>query len=1025
MHLDLLDSLRQALADRYEIGGELGRGGMAVVCQARDRRHDRPVAIKVLHPDLAKAVGGERFLREISILARLSHPNILPLLDSGSFELVTGLPVPWYVMPLVRDETLRNRLDREGPLPVEVALRYTGELCAALAHAHAQGFIHRDIKPENILLQGGQAVLADFGIARAVTVAGGTTLTSTGLVVGTPAYMSPEQSIGGERLDPRSDLYSLGIVLYEMLAGHPPFTGATPQAISARHQFESPPPLSVVRPGLPAGVPAAVDRALSKVAADRFQSAEEFTEALRFPDDPSRSTRTLARRTARWWRPAAVVLLVVALAWALAPRLSGRVRLDSSRYVVLPFEVRLETGTTPIDGRSAQDVVLTALDHWDDVKLVSRLTVASRLGDGSAPLALPRALTIARGAGAGRLLWGEITRVGDSILVRGVLYDVNSESELRTRAVRLAPEEASISVVTNQLTELARGLVVPGNPTPENAAEALGAKSLEAYRIYQRGDSALDRWNLPLARRYYREALDLDPPYPNANLKLAIVGEWLDESQDSWRPFAERALATKQRLSKANRLMAEGLVHLGNDDPAACGSFRAVLALDSLDFGGWYGLGQCLLTDRRLVRDAASPSGYRFLASYTEGMAALTRALTVVPASHLAFGGAALQKIAHTLVTEPDLVRLGVTPDTQVYLAFPELRGDSTVFIPWPASEAASDRPPPATWLQAMQAGRERLLQVTSAWLRQFPESRPALTSHALALELARQVDGPGESALKVLERLRAAPEGATDVSLAKLHVRLLLKSGRVTAARALAESVLAVPPTEEDDGLTHAGLAALIGRKDRAADLMAQWYQEAMSTSDDRPITLPVAVRRDVQRLLVYAAFGEPEDSIRLIEKRIRAGITSAVPATERGDHLDAALLKAGVLAYPIIEYRSVGGYIFAQVERDLRLSQRDSARLRLQGLHRGVPDAILAGYPADFSLLEARLWLMLGDSARAASRLDLVFRAPAEWNTALFRTPTEAASIGRMMRLRAQLGRNPPPGLDTAAAKLWNETR
>jgi serine/threonine-protein kinase len=253
---------------------------MATVYRATERRHQRPVAIKVLLPELARAVTGERFLREIAILARLSHPHILPLIDSGTVDVVPGLSLPWYAMPFVADDTLRARIAREGPLPLDQALRLTTELCSALSHAHAQGVVHRDIKPENVLLPSGQALLADFGIARAITVAGGMSLSSSGLVVGTPIYMSPEQSAGSQKLDARSDIYSLGCVLYEMLAGQPPFTGVTPQAISARHQFETPPPIRVVRPTVPPGIEAVIGRTLAKVPADRYGSAEEFARAI-------------------------------------------------------------------------------------------------------------------------------------------------------------------------------------------------------------------------------------------------------------------------------------------------------------------------------------------------------------------------------------------------------------------------------------------------------------------------------------------------------------------------------------------------------------------------------------------------------------------------------------------------------------------------------------------------------------------------------------------------------------------------
>src|SRR3989454_4444926 len=222
--------LQAALADRYAIERELGRGGMATVYLAQDLKHHRKVAIKVLKPELAAALGPERFLQEIEIAAGLTHPHILPLYDSGE---ATGLL--YYVMPYVEGETLRNRLDGAGQLPLAEAVQITREVADALSHAHSHDVVHRDIKPENILLEAGHAVVSDFGIARAITAAGGEELTGTGIAVGTPAYMSPEQSAGSRELDGRSDIYSLGCVLYEMLAGHPPFLGATAQEVLARH----------------------------------------------------------------------------------------------------------------------------------------------------------------------------------------------------------------------------------------------------------------------------------------------------------------------------------------------------------------------------------------------------------------------------------------------------------------------------------------------------------------------------------------------------------------------------------------------------------------------------------------------------------------------------------------------------------------------------------------------------------------------------------------------------------------------
>ena len=305
--------LTTALADRYRVERELGTGGMATVYLARDVRHDRDVAIKVVHQELAAALGGERFLAEIKTTARLQHPHILPLLDSGDAD---GLL--YYVMPYIAGESLRDRLRREKQLPIEDAMRIAREVADALGDAHQHGIVHRDIKPENILLHGGHALVADFGIALAVQSAGGTRLTQTGLSLGTPQYMSPEQAMGDMTVDARSDLYALGAVTYEMLTGEPPFTGATVQAIVAKVLSDRPRPPSLVRDTVPPNVDAAVLKALAKLPADRFSDAAAFASAIATPSfqltGPSASPLAArAKSSIRRWQLATAGLAVLAL----------------------------------------------------------------------------------------------------------------------------------------------------------------------------------------------------------------------------------------------------------------------------------------------------------------------------------------------------------------------------------------------------------------------------------------------------------------------------------------------------------------------------------------------------------------------------------------------------------------------------------------------------------------------------------------------------------------------------------------
>ncbi|HET9039070.1 MAG TPA: protein kinase [Gemmatimonadales bacterium] len=309
---ELLGRLQSALADRYRLDREIGAGGMATVYLAEDVRHDRKVALKVLRPELAAVIGAERFLAEIKLTANLQHPHILPLFDSGEADSYL-----FYVMPFVAGETLRDRLTREKQLPVADAVRIATEVASALDYAHRHGVVHRDIKPENILLHDGQALVADFGIALAASKASGARMTETGMSLGTPHYMSPEQAMGEREITARSDVYALGAVLYEMLTAEPPFTGATAQAVVARVVTESPRPLLPQRHTIPRHVEAAVLTALEKLPADRFATAAEFADALRdktYASTVSLEAAAAAPKTASRRRPSATVLALAAAA---------------------------------------------------------------------------------------------------------------------------------------------------------------------------------------------------------------------------------------------------------------------------------------------------------------------------------------------------------------------------------------------------------------------------------------------------------------------------------------------------------------------------------------------------------------------------------------------------------------------------------------------------------------------------------------------------------------------------------------
>ena len=345
----LQQQLEASLAGRYDIEREIGAGGMATVYLASDIRHHRKVAVKVLNPELGAVLGAERFLAEIRVTANLQHPNLLPLFDSGE---ASGLL--FYVMPYVEGETLRHRLDREKQLPIDEAVRIATAIASALDYAHRHGVIHRDLKPENILLQEGQPLIADFGIALAVSNAGGARVTQTGLSLGTPQYMSPEQATGDRGVDGRTDIYSLGALTYEMLAGEPPHTGTSAQAIIAKLITEEPRPISAQRRSVPEHVEGAVECALQKLPADRFATAREFADALNGRGSPHAATTSHAKRAAAKRRTSPAVMAAVAgiagavgafAAWSLRPA-------RATRAVEFQLTATGPTSYAPLGGRS-------------------------------------------------------------------------------------------------------------------------------------------------------------------------------------------------------------------------------------------------------------------------------------------------------------------------------------------------------------------------------------------------------------------------------------------------------------------------------------------------------------------------------------------------------------------------------------------------------------------------------------------------------------------------------------------------
>jgi eukaryotic-like serine/threonine-protein kinase len=503
--------LVDALRDRYLFERELGRGGMAIVYLATDLKHHRNVAIKVLKPELSIALGTERFLREIAITAQLTHPHILTLIDSGEAE---GLL--YYVLPFVEGESLRQRLEREKQLPLQDALRIACEVADALSYAHGQGVIHRDIKPENILLEAGHAVVSDFGIARAVHAAGGEALTETGLALGTPLYMSPEQAAGDRALDARSDIYSLGCIVYEMLTGQPPFTGATAEAVLARKSLETVPSLRVVRRTVPLTVEHAVIKALSTTPADRFATAHQFAAALQAqePSAPAvQVPRLLHMRRGLLASLLAAVLLLGSGWWVFG---RSNVRIDS--LAVLPLQ--------NLSGDSAQTyfvdamhgAIIAELGHIGSLRTISQWSASRYRGtDKSIP-------TIARELGVDAVVEASVFTSGERVRIQVELV----QAVPRERQLWAYTYDGNLRNVLTLQSEVARGIAdqMRVSLTPQEAARLARTQMIdpEAYDSYARGRFAWNRFTADGFREainYFKKAIEKDPGYALAYAGLA------------------------------------------------------------------------------------------------------------------------------------------------------------------------------------------------------------------------------------------------------------------------------------------------------------------------------------------------------------------------------------------------------------------------------------------------------------------------------------------------------------------------
>jgi serine/threonine-protein kinase len=590
---ELLDRLTSALAGRYTLERELGAGGMATVYLARDLKHDREVAIKVLRPELGASLGPERFLQEIRVAAKLQHPHIVGLLDSGVLTDGRGPALSYYVMPFLEGETLRDRLARTGPLPVTEVVRLTGEIADALAKAHKAGVVHRDIKPGNILLADGHALVMDFGVAKAVSAAAGRQgLTSAGVSLGTPAYMAPEQVAADPLIDHRADLYALGLVAYEMLVGESPYAATTPQQQMAAHVTQPPAPIQPRRPDCPPVLDALIVRCLAKSPGERWQSAEEIVTRLGAVETttPPRAASRTGRRI-----PAAFgVVALLAAAALLFQRRSGPTRDDGSANVlaVLPFTVRGSTELAYL-GEGIVDLLSASLDGAAGIRSVNAHALLGFVGQTGSAISLERARGVAEHFQAKLFVVGDVLDVGGKLRLSASLFDRGQGARPLAEATVDGEPGEVLALVDLLATRLAADRSAEAGARLTRIA-AVTTSSLPALKAYLAGEQAYRAGQYAAGVSAFQEAVAADTTFALAFYRLSMAQERLAWADDS-RRSAELAFRHSRRLSTHDRRFLEAVLAMrrGRSGDAEQ-QFRAIVQAYPDDAEAWYQMGELL-----------------------------------------------------------------------------------------------------------------------------------------------------------------------------------------------------------------------------------------------------------------------------------------------------------------------------------------------------------------------------------------------------------------------------------------------
>ena len=977
--------LQDALGPQYRLARELEAGGMSRLFLATDVRLKRDVVVKVLPPDLVSEASTSRFKREIELTVRLQHPHILPILTSGEFE--DGL---FYITPYIQGESLRARIEREGKLPLDDILRILKDVSGALAFAHQRGIVHRDIKPGNILLSDGHAILADFGIARAVSTTA-TPLTESGVAPGTPAYMAPELPT-----DERADVYALGVVAYEMLtAGLPSVAPSPKEILLARGAIagDTRTHLSAL-----AGV---TSKGLSRSAAERPASAREFRDLL----DVDRTNRARLLVSAA----AAVALLGgVGAVWkAIRPSAAA---LSDTRYSV----VSLKRDSTNI--AAIQDIAL-GFSAWRG-PVVSGLDVDAPNGS---PERLPDIFKAARRIGVRHVIVVDAVRDRDSLTIQATAYDAAGDSAVRSRRISFAIS-ATGQARRNGARILVNGLLRDADELPWRDSRDSTPVSLAAWRHYDVGRTAIAQWQLRSAEDEFQNAIRQDSRFALAHLWLAQVIVWRDmRRREEFRLEAQHAVDLAAQLRPRDSVWAAAIAALatGNFESGRV-EFRRLVSQDPSDAVGWIGLADCESLDRAVLRDRRTLTGWAFRGSFEHAARAYRRAAEQVgPAADAGFRGWALGRLSGVLFTGTNRVRQGevLGPAKRIYGSFPFLDHDTLAFAPHPVEDFGLriGDPSQASIQAAVSRNRNILRSVAEEWVRRSPQDPAAYDSLATLTELSgglATLDGRQTPTLEVLHRARVlTTDSLEQARLAIAETRVLFKDRRFREARGKADSLMRSGAKRFNRDVSgFVGLAALLGHVGEAEELLPLAHGDhGIRLGDGTRWDPPKAVIDAASNLSIHSAFGTSPDSVHAWARRVVEVVGIYVPDSSQAVRVRTTI-AGRALVNLIPDQITEPTYGFDSADEVVRVAMRlaqghdqdaKTRLMRLRAVERGKApgNEIRSGFPV------ALMWLALSDTLEATRALDVPLNALPALDRAFLDDVNDVGLLIRGMALRADL--------------------